>query len=53
MSMCFYPVFVLFYVQVAAVRGADPPSKKSYRFCIDKETEKAAKVHKGCRAIDR
>jgi hypothetical protein len=43
----------LFCVQVAALRRADPRSKESYRLCIDQETEKAAKVHKGCRAIDR
>jgi hypothetical protein len=43
----------LFRVQVAALRQFDPPSKESYRLRIDLETEKAAKVHKGCRAIDR
>jgi hypothetical protein len=42
----------LFCVQVAALRRADPPSKESYRLCIDYETEKAAKAHKGCRATD-
>jgi hypothetical protein len=26
-------VFVLSCVQVAALRGADPPSKESYRLC--------------------
>jgi hypothetical protein len=34
-----------------ALRRADPPSKESYRLCIGKETEKAVKVHKGCRGI--
>jgi hypothetical protein len=37
----------------AAMRWADPPSKMSYRLCMDLEIEKAAKVHKGCKAIDR
>jgi hypothetical protein len=31
MSVCVYSVFVLPCVQVAALRWADPPSKKSYR----------------------
>jgi hypothetical protein len=44
--------FVLFCVYVAALRRADPLSKECYRLCIDLETEKAAKVHKGSRAID-
>jgi hypothetical protein len=35
MSMCVYSVFVLFCVQVAALRRADPPSKESYRLCMD------------------
>jgi hypothetical protein len=52
MSVYFYSVFELFCVQVAALRRGDPPSKESYRLCIDYETEKAAKVHKGCRAIN-
>jgi hypothetical protein len=34
------------------LRWADPPSKESYRLRIDEETEKAAKVHKSCTAID-
>jgi hypothetical protein len=32
------------------MRRADPLSKESYRLCIDEAIEKAAKVHKGCRA---
>jgi hypothetical protein len=40
MSVCFYSVFVLSCVQVAALRRADPPFKESYRLCIDQETEK-------------
>jgi hypothetical protein len=35
------------------LRRSDLPSKETYRLCIDKETEKAAKVHKGCIAIER
>jgi hypothetical protein len=33
MSVCVYSVFVLSYVQVAAFRRADPPSKESCRLC--------------------
>jgi hypothetical protein len=33
MSLCGYFVFVLFYVQVEALRRADPPSKESYQLC--------------------
>jgi hypothetical protein len=47
MSMCVYSEFVLVCVSVAASRQADPPSMVSYRLCIDYETEKAAKFHKG------
>jgi hypothetical protein len=53
MSVCVYSVFVLLCVLVAALRRADTLSKESYRLCIDQRTEKAAKVHRGCRAIDR
>jgi hypothetical protein len=35
-----YSVFVLSYVQVAALRQAEPPSKETYRLCINQETEK-------------
>jgi hypothetical protein len=38
------------YVEVAALRRTDPPSKESYRLCIDQESEKAAKVQQ--RAVD-
>jgi hypothetical protein len=34
MSVCVYSVFVVFFVQVAALRLADPPCKESYRLCI-------------------
>jgi hypothetical protein len=34
MFMCVYSVFMLFCMQVAALRRADPPSKESYRLCI-------------------
>jgi hypothetical protein len=53
MCVCVYSEFVLFCVYVAALRRADPPSKESYKLCMDSETEKATKVHKGCRATDR
>jgi hypothetical protein len=32
--LCAFTLFVLFCVQVAALRRADPPSKESYRRCI-------------------
>jgi hypothetical protein len=32
--VCDFSVFVLFCVQVATLRLADPPSKGSYRLCI-------------------
>jgi hypothetical protein len=46
MSVCVYSVFVLYCVQVAALRQADPPSKESYRLCknIKKLKKKAAKA---------
>jgi hypothetical protein len=49
--VCVYLVCAVLCVEV--FRRADPPSKGSYRLCIDNETLKAAKVHKGCRTIDR
>jgi hypothetical protein len=33
--VCVYSVFMLFYVQVEALRRADPPSKESYRLYIE------------------
>jgi hypothetical protein len=33
-SVCIYSVFVLFCVQVVALRRANPPSKEFYRLCI-------------------
>jgi hypothetical protein len=33
MSVCVYSVFMLLFVQVAALRQADPPSKESCRLC--------------------
>jgi hypothetical protein len=44
MSVGAYSVFVLSYVQVGALRRADPPSEESFRLCKDQETEKAAKA---------
>jgi hypothetical protein len=49
MFVCAFILFVLFCVWVAALRRAEHSSKESYRLCI----EKAAKVNKGCGAIDR
>jgi hypothetical protein len=45
-----YSVFVLPWVQVAALRRADLLSKQSYRLCKSQETEKAAKVQE--RAVE-
>jgi hypothetical protein len=45
---------VLFYVQVAALRRADPPSKESYRLCKRLRDWKSGQgPTKGCRDIDR
>jgi hypothetical protein len=33
--VCIYSVLMLSRVQVAALRQADPPSRKSYRMCKD------------------
>jgi hypothetical protein len=52
MSVCVYSVFVLSCVQVAVLRRADHSSKESYRLCIHYGTEKAAKAHTGCIAIE-
>jgi hypothetical protein len=47
-------VFVLSCVQVAALRQADPPFKKSYRLCKRLRNWKIGQGSaKGCRAIDR
>jgi hypothetical protein len=51
MSVCVYSVFVLSYVQVAALRRPDPPSKEPYRLC--KKIRKLKSGQKGCRVIDR
>jgi hypothetical protein len=56
MSVCVYPAFVLFCVQVAALRQADPPpptSKESYRMRIGLRTRKSGQdPTKGCTATD-
>jgi hypothetical protein len=44
--MCVYSVFVFSYVQVAALRQADPPSEESTDCLKDQETEKAAKAQR-------
>jgi hypothetical protein len=53
MIVCVYSVFVLSYVQVAALRRADHSSKVSYRLRKKGyETEEEARAQqKGCRAI--
>jgi hypothetical protein len=53
MSVYVYSVFVLFCVQVAALRRTNPPSKEPYSLCTDYGTGKAARVHKGYRAIGK
>jgi hypothetical protein len=52
MPACVYSVFVLSYVQVAALRRTHHSSKESYLLCIDYGTEKAPKARKGCGAIE-
>jgi hypothetical protein len=50
--VCVYSVFVLFYVQVEALRRADPPSKEPYRLCIGSRKWKSSQgPTKGCKAI--
>jgi hypothetical protein len=52
MPVRIYSVFLLFCVQVGALRRADPPSKESYRLCKkDQEFEKAAKSQQ--RAVNK
>jgi hypothetical protein len=53
MFVCVYSVFVLFCVQVAALRQADPQSKESYRLCIGLRNWKIGQGPKGCRAIEK
>jgi hypothetical protein len=53
MSVCVYSVFVLFCVQVAALRRADPPSKGSYPLCIGLRNLKSGQDPKGCKARER
>jgi hypothetical protein len=53
MSVCFYSVFVLFCVEEAALRWADPPSKEFYWLFIGLRSWKSGQGPKGCRAIKR
>jgi hypothetical protein len=46
MFVCVYSVCVVLCIGSGLVTGWSP-SKESYRMCIDQETGKAAKVHKG------
>jgi hypothetical protein len=46
-----YSVFVLFCVQVKALRRADPRPRGLTDFVQDQETEEAVKVHKDCISI--
>jgi hypothetical protein len=53
MDVCvrLFCVWAVLYVQVAALRRADPPSKESYRLCKSTRNWKASKVQqKVCRA---
>jgi hypothetical protein len=54
MSVCIYSVFVFSYVEVAALRLADPTSKEFYRMRKKiRKLKKRQDVTKGCRTIDR
>jgi hypothetical protein len=51
--VCVYPVFVLFCVQVAALRQGDPLSKESYRLWIESRHRKSGQgPTNGCTAIE-
>jgi hypothetical protein len=50
MTVCVYSVFVLFCVQVAVLRRADPPFKEPYRLFIGLRKCKAAKAQQ--RAVE-
>jgi hypothetical protein len=50
--VCVYSVFVLFCMQVEALRRADPPSKEFHRICIRlRNWKRGNDPTKGCRAI--
>jgi hypothetical protein len=54
MPVCFYCVFVVSCMQVAALHQADPPSEESYRLCIRSRNWRSGQgPTKSCRAIDR
>jgi hypothetical protein len=54
MSVCVYSVFVLFCVQVAALRRADSPSEGAYRLCIGLRNRKSGQgPTKNCRSTNR
>jgi hypothetical protein len=50
----FYSVFMLYYVQLEALRRADHAIKEFYRLCIkDYGTEEEVRAQQmGCRAVD-
>jgi hypothetical protein len=53
-DVCVRLFFVLYCVQVAASRRADPPSKEFYRPCKRSRKWKSGQgPTKGCKAIDR
>jgi hypothetical protein len=52
MSVCVLCVCIVLCVGNGIATGWSPV-QRVYLMCIDQGTEKAAKIHKGCRAIDR
>jgi hypothetical protein len=53
MSVCIYSLIVLLCVYIAALRGADLPSKESYGLCIGLRSWKSGQGQKDYKTIER